>query len=148
MPGEPVEPHVRSEVPPDDAIVIVRGGPIAAEKIVEHALRQAREYSYEGRPMYSVSVSLTVDGWDLASLLAGPLSSRTSFVASTVGPVRRAGFGLLPTYDAPHTTCCSGAPSIVRPRRCWLCSAGPKRTRTSVVGGDHHERSDRSRHPV
>ena len=42
MPGEPVEPHVRSEVPPDDAIVIVRGGPIAAEKIVEHALRQAR----------------------------------------------------------------------------------------------------------
>jgi hypothetical protein len=102
MPGEPVEPHVRSEVPPDDVIVIVRGGPIAAEKIVEHALRQAREYSYEGRPMYSVSVSLTVDGWDLASLLAGPLSSRTSFVASTVGAVRRAGFGLLPTYDAPH----------------------------------------------
>jgi hypothetical protein len=52
--------------------------------------------------MFSVSVSLTVDGWDLAGLLARPLSSRTSFVASTVGAVRRAGFGLLPTYDAPH----------------------------------------------
>jgi hypothetical protein len=102
MTGEPIEPYVRSESPPDDAIVVVRGGPIAAEKIVEHALRQAREYSYEGRPMYSVSVSLTVDGWDLAALLAGALSSRTTFAASTVGAVRRAGFGLLPTYDAPH----------------------------------------------
>jgi hypothetical protein len=77
MPGEPVEPHVRSEVPPDDAIVIVRGGPIAAEKIVEHALRQAREYSYEGRPMFSVSVSLTVDGWDLAGLADSKRSTLT-----------------------------------------------------------------------
>ncbi len=102
MTGEPIEPYVRSESPPDDAIVVVRGGPIAAEKIVEHALRQAREYSYEGRPMYSVSVSLTVDGWDLAALLTGPLSSRTTFAASTARAVRGAGFGLLPTYDAPH----------------------------------------------
>jgi hypothetical protein len=98
MTGEPIEPYVRTEVPPDDAIVVVRGGPIAAEKIVEHALRQAREYTYQGTPMYSVSVSLTIDGWDLAALLAGPLSSRAAFAVSTVGSVRRAGFGLLPTY--------------------------------------------------
>ncbi len=102
MPDEPIEPFIRSEVPPERAIVVVRGGPIAAEKIVEHARRQAREYTYQGRPMFSVSVSLTVEGWDLAALLAGALSSRTTFATSTVGAVRRAGFGLLPTYEAPH----------------------------------------------
>jgi len=102
MTGEPIEPYLRPERPPDDAIVVVRGGPITAEKIVEHVVRQAREYSYAGRPMYSVSVSLTVDGWDLARLLAGPLSSRTAFAASTVGAIRRAGFGLLATYEPPH----------------------------------------------
>lgn len=54
--------------------------------------------------MYSVSVSLTVDGWDLAALLIVALSSRTTFAASTVGAVRCGGpaSGLLPTYDAPH----------------------------------------------
>ena len=52
--------------------------------------------------MYSISVSLTVPGWDLRALLAGPLSSRSTFAVSTAGAVRAAGFTLLPTYDAPH----------------------------------------------
>jgi hypothetical protein len=41
MTGEPIERYVRNEVPPDDAVVVVRGGPIAVEKIVEHARRAA-----------------------------------------------------------------------------------------------------------
>jgi hypothetical protein len=102
MTGEPIESYLRSEEPPDDALVVVRGGPIAAEKIVEHARRQAREYTYRNAPMYSVSVSLTVGGWDVSALLAGPLSSRSAFAVSTVGTVRAAGFALLPTYEAPH----------------------------------------------
>lgn len=102
MTGEPIEPYVRSEMPPDDAVVVVRGGPVAPEKIVEHAQRQAREYTYRDVPMYSVSVSLTVPGWDLSALLAGPLSSRSTFAVSTAGVVRAAGFELLPTYGAPH----------------------------------------------
>jgi hypothetical protein len=102
MAGEPIESYLRSEVPPDDAVVVVRGGPIAPEKIVEHAGRQAREYTYRNGPMYSISVSLTVGDWDLAALLAGPLSSRSTFAVSTAGAVRVAGFELLPTYEAPH----------------------------------------------
>jgi hypothetical protein len=102
MTGEPIETYLRSEEPPDDAVVVVRGGPVASEKIVEHAQRQAREYSFRNAPMYSISVSLTVPGWDLSALLAGPLSSRSMFAVSTAGAVRAAGFALLPTYDAPH----------------------------------------------
>ncbi len=102
MTGEPIEPYIRSEVPPDDAVVVVRGGPVAPEKVVEHAQRQAREYTYRDVPMYSVSVSLTVSGWDLSALLAGPLASRSTFVVSTAGAVRAAGFELLATYEVPH----------------------------------------------
>ncbi|MEO6157077.1 MAG: hypothetical protein ABIQ39_05550 [Ilumatobacteraceae bacterium] len=102
MTGEPIEPYLRSEMPPDDAVVVVRGGPVAPEKIVEHAQRQAREYTYRDLPMYSISVSLTVPGWDLSALLAGPLSSRSTFAVSTAGVVWAAGFELLPTYEAPH----------------------------------------------
>ena len=52
--------------------------------------------------MFSISVSLTVSGWDLGALLAGPLSSRSTYALSTAGAVGAAGFDLLPTYEAPH----------------------------------------------
>lgn len=45
MTGEPIESYLRSEEPPNDAVVVVRGAPVAPEKIVEHAQRQAREYT-------------------------------------------------------------------------------------------------------
>lgn len=104
MTGEldPIEGYLRDETPVDDAVVVVRGGPVAVEKFVEHARRQAREYSYEGAPMYSISVSLTVGEWDLDALLAGPMASRSTFATATVGAVRTAGFVLLPTYEEPH----------------------------------------------
>lgn len=99
---EPIEPHVRDEVPPDDAHVVIRGGPVAAEKIVEHALRQAREYSLAGAPMWSVSVSLTISGWSVDEILAGPMASRSTIATSTVGVLRGSGYRLLATYGAPH----------------------------------------------
>ncbi|CAN5562159.1 hypothetical protein BH23ACT3_BH23ACT3_02180 [soil metagenome] len=99
---EPIEGYLRNEAPVDEAVVVVRGGPVAVEKFIEHARRQAREYSYEGAPMYSISVSLTVGGWDLEALLAGPMASRSTFATATVGAVRSAGFVLLATYEAPH----------------------------------------------
>ena len=102
MVGEPIEGYLRDEEPREEAVVVVGGGPIAPAKVVEHAQRQAREYTYRNVPMYSISVSLTVPGWDLSALLAGPLSSRSAFAVSTAGAVRAAGFALLPTYDAPH----------------------------------------------
>ena len=36
---ERIDEYLRDEVPPDDAVVVVRGGPIAAEKLIEHARR-------------------------------------------------------------------------------------------------------------
>ena len=39
---------------------------IRDDNLVEHARRQAREYTYRNAPMYSISVSLTVNGWELS----------------------------------------------------------------------------------
>ena len=69
---EPIEAYLRDEHIDDEAIVVVRGGPVTTEKFVEHALRQAREFTFRSAPMYSISVNLTVGGWDLDALLAGP----------------------------------------------------------------------------
>ena len=99
---EPIETYLRVEVIDDEMIVVVRGGPVTTEKFVEHAVRQARDFTFRGAPMYSISVNLTVDGWDLEALLAGPLASRSTYATATVGDVRNAGFELLPTFEAPH----------------------------------------------
>jgi len=76
--------------------------PVTTEKFIEHAVRQAREFTFRGAPMYSISVNLTVAGWDLDALLAGPLASRSTYARATVGVVRVAGFELLPTFASPH----------------------------------------------
>jgi hypothetical protein len=99
---EPIETYLRVEVIDDEMIVVVRGGPVTTEKFVEHAHRQARDFTFRGAPMYSISVNLTVHGWDLEALLAGPLASRSTYATATVGAVRTAGFELLPTFAAPH----------------------------------------------
>jgi hypothetical protein len=63
----PVGRPIRSERTPDDAVVVVRGGPIAADKIVEHARRQEALFTFRERPMMAISVDLTVAGWTLGS---------------------------------------------------------------------------------
>ena len=113
-----IDEYLRDEVPPDEAVVVVRGGPIAAEKLIEHAQRQARAYTYRGEPMFSISVSLTVGGWDLASLLAGPLSSRSTYALSTVGAVRAAGFVFCRPTRLRTTTGSSRPASIVKRNDC------------------------------
>ena len=95
---EPIESYLRAE----DTAVVLRGGPIAVEKVVAHALREARAYSFGGMPLYSVSVSAAVDGWSVDDLLAGPLASRTTYPITTLGTLRAAGFSALPTFASPH----------------------------------------------
>ena len=99
---EPIEPFLRQEALLDDITVVLRGGPIAAAKIVEHALREARAHSFQGKPLHSVSVSLTIDDWTLDDVLAGPLASRSTYAVSTVVRLRNEGLLLLPTYTKPH----------------------------------------------
>ena len=85
-----------------DAIVSSTEAAIFAEKFVEHAAREPRDRSYNGAPMYvvSVSVSVTVGGRSLDELLAGPLASRSTFAQATVWFLREAKYTLLPTYAA------------------------------------------------
>lgn len=46
---------------------------------------------------------MTIQGWDLDSILAGPrLRTRSRNVSAPVGVVQAAGFELLATFVAPH----------------------------------------------
>jgi hypothetical protein len=56
----PIEDEFWTEngIVPTDASVAVRGAPITADKFLAHAVRQAREYSFRGANMASLSVDL------------------------------------------------------------------------------------------
>jgi hypothetical protein len=98
----PIEPHIRQEDPPADGVLVIRGGPLTVDKLLEHAVRQQRGYSYRGEPMTSVSVAATVAGWTVERILNERLWSRSTYATATVRAVRDAGYDLLPTHRAPH----------------------------------------------
>jgi hypothetical protein len=98
----PIEPHIRQEDPPADGVLVIRGGPLTIEKLLDHAVRQQRDYSFRGQPMASVSVAATVDGWTVDRILRERLWSRTTYGTATVATVQAAGYELLPTHRAPH----------------------------------------------
>ena len=100
--GQPIEPLIRTEVAPNDAVVVIRGGPIAVAKIVEHARRQEAVFTYRGEPMTAISVDLTIQGWTVERILRERMWSRSSYATTTVGELRTAGYELLATSTAPH----------------------------------------------
>jgi len=100
--GQPIEPLIRAEEPPDDAVVVIRGGPIAVDKIVEHARRQQAVFTYRGEPMVAVSVDLTIEGWTVERILRERMWSRSRYATTTVRELRAAGYELLATSTAPH----------------------------------------------
>ncbi len=100
--GQPIEPFIRLEAPPDEIVVVIRGGPISAEKIVEHSTRQQAVYTYGGRPMIAISVDLTIEGWSFDRILRERMWSRSTFATTTVGELRIAGYELIATNAAPH----------------------------------------------
>lgn len=67
--NQSIEPLIRGEPPPDDAVLVVRGGPLTAQKIVEHAARQRAVFTYRGEPMIAISVDLAIEGWSLERIL-------------------------------------------------------------------------------
>lgn len=99
---EPIEAHLRDEEPPAGAVLVIRGGPLNVERLVEHAVRQAREFSHAGRPMHSVSVDATVGAWTLEAILRDRLWSRSTYAACPAATLRDAGYGLLATHGSPH----------------------------------------------
>ena len=99
---EPIEVHLRDEEPPPGAVLVIRGGPLSVEKLVEHAVRQAREFSYAGAPMFSVSVDATVDPWTLEAILRERLWSRSTYAVCPAAALRDAGYVVLATHGSPH----------------------------------------------
>lgn len=99
---EPIEPHIRDEDVPDDAVVVVRGGPLTAAKLVEHARREMARYTFRGRPLVSVSVDLTVFDWTMEAILRELMWSRSTYATATVGSLRSSRYELVPTFSVPH----------------------------------------------
>jgi hypothetical protein len=98
----PIEPLIRDEAVPDDTVVVIRGGPIAAEKIVEHALRQRALFTYRGEPMIAISTYLTVSGWNVERILHQLMRSRSRYATALVGGLRTSGYEFVPTGRVPH----------------------------------------------
>lgn len=99
---EPIENHLRLDPPLHDEVLLVRGGPFSVEKLMEHARRQQRRYSFGGRPMASLSVSATVGNWTLDRILSESLRTRSTYATCTAGQLLAAGLSCLPTHGTPH----------------------------------------------
>jgi len=98
--------RLRNESPPDDAIVVVRGGPNRVDKIGRHAAKTAKLWTYEGAPVEGISVFLALGDLgdhSLDSVLASMSTYRVVHLA-TVGQLRAHGFDLLATGRRPHFT--------------------------------------------
>ncbi len=95
---------LRNESPPDNAVVVIRGGPDTVDKIAYHAAKTAKLWSYEGAPVEGISVFLALGDsgeHSLDSVLASMSTYRVVHLV-TVGQLRAHGFDLLATGRRPH----------------------------------------------
>ena len=123
-------PELRDEQPPDDAVVVIRGGlhSLDAEKVIEVC-----EDSFADFGFYGLSVFAALDG-DVEALcrrLERLRSPGTIWVASC-GMLRAAGFTLAATDASPHfdVVLPSLAPDIVEAVRvCFEARTNPARQR-------------------
>ncbi|HTT88465.1 MAG TPA: hypothetical protein VMF65_02865 [Acidimicrobiales bacterium] len=99
---EAIEPHIRDDQLPDSSVLVVRGGPITSEKLLEAAKREQAVYTWRGRPLACISAEAVTGEWSLERLLAEHLGTRTTYATTTVGQVVDAGLALLPTFAVPH----------------------------------------------
>ena len=93
-------PELRDEQPPDDAVVVIRGGlhSLDIEKIIEVCEESFADFGFYG---LSVFAALDGDVEALCSRLDRLRSPGTIWVASC-GRLRAAGFELAATDDSPH----------------------------------------------
>lgn len=104
--GDPIEHYLRSDAPSaDDSFLLLRGSPLELGKLTDQALDFASRFTYRGGSHTGVSVVLATDETDADAQMAGRWLSTRPFVAvARVRDVRRSGFVLLPTFEAPHYT--------------------------------------------
>ena len=97
---------LRPERVPDDAVIVVRGGPNSITRLARHALRTAQVWDLDGEPLFGVSVLCALDDVGPASL-SGVLSQLGTYRTvhlTTAGRIAEAGFELLATAARPHFT--------------------------------------------
>lgn len=83
-----------------------------------------------------MSVEVTIDGWSVASILAGPrLRMRRTYASVRAGVVLDAGFEMLATFAAPHYSVV--LPSYTQDIAEWLASVFG-----DPLGNDSFGRSD------
>lgn len=89
---------LREELPPDDAVVVVRGGEMNSDFVRRTATR-----SFEEVGVFTVSVFLALTE-SVEDLCRGveDLERYGKVRMSTVGRLRALGFALLPTLASPH----------------------------------------------
>lgn len=133
--SQPIEPLIRAGPSPDDAVV-VRGGPLTPQKIVEHAVRQQTVFSYRSTPMTAISVDLAIDGWPLERILRERMRSRSRDATATVGELRASGFELVATSTAPHFSVVRPTTARMQPSLCSNTSGLRRSTSSSERGGD------------
>ena len=89
---------LREEDPPEDTIVVVRGGLMSSGY-----LREALRVSYRDSQIYAVSVFLALDQpWEELCGVEPYLVRYRQVRLSSVGRLRSAGFTLLATLQRPH----------------------------------------------
>lgn len=101
---EPIDNHLRpGEVSDPAADLVVRGWPLTVEGILRNADATRNRFSRGGEPLIAISAEVTIAGWDLDAILAGPrLRTRSRYASAPVAAVQAAGFELLATFIAPH----------------------------------------------
>lgn len=91
--------RVRREEPPDDTLVVIRGGPLD-----EGAIRRDARIAFLRFGEYGVSVLAAPDEDGFREVASGPLRLYEQLTVTTAGAVRRAGLELRPTFRRPHFT--------------------------------------------
>lgn len=101
---EPVEPLLRAGERLDPhADLVVRGWPLTVEGLMRNADATRNRFARGALPFAAVSAEVTVEGWTVDSILAGPrLRTRSRYAAVSAGVLVDGGFELLPTFAAPH----------------------------------------------
>ncbi|MGH9166257.1 MAG: hypothetical protein ACRD02_00235 [Acidimicrobiia bacterium] len=101
---EPIENHLRSNDVLDSAAdLVVRGWPLTIDGMLRNADATRNRFSRGGEPFIAISAEVTIAGWDLDAILAGPrLRTRSRYASAPVAAVQAAQFELLPTFVAPH----------------------------------------------
>ena len=105
-PREELRDRVRYEdPPPEEAQLVLRGGPDTGSLIRSHARRVNRLFVLDGAEVWAISVFVALDDVGPASaeaILRTKLRSYGHVYLPTVGQLRNAGFDLLATFARPH----------------------------------------------